>query len=306
MNNAVKKEPDGILVINKPSGMTSHDVVNRVRRLYGTRVVGHAGTLDPMATGVLVLLLGRAAKASEYALAGKKRYTAHLRLGIETDTEDITGEILKSHDVNVSDDEFHAVIPAFIGEIMQIPPMYSALKRGGKKLCDLAREGKTVEREARPITVFAIESARIGAVDFSLDVTCSAGTYIRTLCADIGAALGCGGTMAALERTEACGYSIADAHTLAELENMSLEERLALLLPTQTLFLELSAISLPEFYEKLFRSGCEIYFKKLKIKPPTVGTRMRVCGADGDFFALGEVREYPDGLAIKSLKLFRL
>ncbi len=306
MNNAIKKEPDGILVINKPSGFTSHDVVNRVRRLYGTRVVGHTGTLDPMATGVLVLLLGRAAKASEYAVAGKKRYTAHLRLGIETDTEDITGEILKSHEVNISNDEFDSVIPSFVGEIMQIPPMYSALKRDGKKLCDLAREGKTVEREARPITVFSIESQRIDDTDFCLDVICSAGTYIRTLCADIGAALGCGGTMAALQRTEACGYSLADSHTLAEIEDMSIEERLGLLLPTQTLFSALSAISLPAFFEKLFRSGCEIYFKKLKTAPLPLGTRMRVCGENGDFFALGEVREYPDGIAIKSLKIFRL
>lgn len=306
MNNAVKKEPAGILVVNKPSGMTSHDVVNRIRRLYGTRAVGHAGTLDPMATGVLVLLLGRAAKASEYAVSGKKRYTARLRLGLETDTEDVTGEIIKSHAVNVSQDEFDAVLPSFIGDIMQIPPMYSALKRGGRKLCDLAREGKVIEREARPITVFSIDAERIDDTDYVLDVACSAGTYIRTLCADIGAALGCGAAMAALERTKACGYSLSDAHTLDELGEMTADERLSLLLPTETLFSSLSKVSLEPFYEKLFRSGCEIYFKKLRLSPPDVGTRLRVCDSKGEFFALGEVRDYPDGIAIKSLKLFRL
>lgn len=306
MNNNVRIEPDGILIINKPSGMTSHDVVNRVRRLFGTRTVGHAGTLDPMATGVLVLLIGRAAKACEYAVAGKKRYTARLRLGIETDTEDTTGEIIRSSEVNVSREDFDAALPSFIGNIMQIPPMYSALKRDGKKLCDLAREGKVIEREARPITVFSIEAEQIDGTDYTLYVACSAGTYIRTLCADIGAALGCGGAMAALERTEACGYSISDAHTLDELDKMTLEERLSLLLPTQTLFSSLPKLILEPFYEKLFRSGCEIYFKKLRIAPPEVGSRFRVCDHNGDFFALGEIRDYPDGIAIKSLKLFKL
>ncbi len=306
MNNTVRIEPDGILVINKPSGMTSHDVVNRVRRLFGTRAVGHTGTLDPMATGVLVLLLGRAAKACEYAVAGKKRYTARLRLGIETDTEDTTGEIIRSREVNVSREEFDAVLPSFIGDIMQIPPMYSALKRDGKKLCDLAREGKVIEREARPITVFSIDAEQIDGTDYTLYVACSAGTYIRTLCADIGASLGCGGAMAALERTEACGYSLADAHTLDKLNEMTLDERLSLLLPTETLFSSLPAIRLEAFYEKLFRSGCEIYFKKLRLSAPEIGARLRVCDSKGDFFALGEVRDYPDGIAIKSLKLFKL
>jgi tRNA pseudouridine55 synthase len=259
-----------------------------------------------MATGVLVLLLGRAAKACEYAVAGKKRYTARVRLGIETDTEDITGEIIRSAKVNVSREDFDAVLPSFIGDIMQIPPMYSALKRDGKKLCDLAREGKVIEREARPITVYSIKAEQIDGTDYTLDVTCSAGTYIRTLCADIGASLGCGGAMAALERTETCGYSLSDAHTLDKLNEISLDERLALLLPTETLFSSLNAVKLEPFYEKLFRSGCEIYFKKLRLIPPEVGTRLRVCDSKGEFFALGEVRDYPDGTAIKSLKLFKL
>ncbi len=306
MNETKSLAPDGVLVINKPSGMTSHDVVNRIRRLYGTKAVGHTGTLDPMATGVLVLLLGRAAKASEYAVASKKRYRARLRLGIETDTEDITGNILKTAPVDLDDDSMTSVTPSFIGDIMQVPPMYSALKRDGKKLCDLAREGKTIDREPRPITIYALHAEKITESDYELDVTCSAGTYIRTLCADIGAALGCGGTMAALERISACGFSIDDAQSLDSLDELSQEQRLSLLLPTETLFSELGTIRLPAFYEKLFRSGCEIYFKKLGKEPPNEGARLRICSENGEFFALGEVKNYPDGTAIKSLKLFKL
>ena len=158
----ITKEPCGVLIINKPEGPTSHDIVNKVRKLYSTKKVGHTGTLDPMATGVLVVLLGRAAKACEYSLSDRKKYTATLRLGIETDTEDTTGNILKEYAVEVGEAEVKAVLPSFTGKIKQIPPMYSALKIGGKKLCDIAREGGTIEREAREIEVYSISAQQIG------------------------------------------------------------------------------------------------------------------------------------------------
>ncbi len=299
-------EPCGVLIVNKPQGPTSHDIVNKVRRLYSTKKVGHTGTLDPMATGVLVVLIGRAAKACEYSLSDRKIYTATLRLGIETDTEDTTGNVITEYPVNVTENDVKEVLSAFRGKIKQIPPMYSALKVGGKKLCDIAREGGTVEREAREIEVYSISAEHIEGNDYRLEVECSAGTYIRTLCADIGKALGCGGAMATLERSAACGFPISEAHTLEEIEQLSIEERLALLRPVEEIFNELEAVMLPAFYEKLFRSGCEIYLKKAKLPEYPVATRLRVLDSKGGFFALGEVREYENGLAVKSIKLFVL
>ena len=299
-------EPCGVLIVNKPQGPTSHDIVNKIRRLYSTKKVGHTGTLDPMATGVLVVLIGRAAKACEYSLTDRKKYTATLRLGIETDTEDTTGNVLKEYPVNATEADVKATIESFKGKIKQIPPMYSALKVGGKKLCDIARVGGSVEREAREIEVYSISAEHIEGNDYKLEVECSAGTYIRTLCADIGNALGCGGAMATLERSAACGFSISEAHTVEEIEALTVEERLALLRPVEEIFNELDAVRLPVFYEKLFRSGCEIYLKKAKLPEHPIGTRLRVLDSKGGFFALGEVREYENGLAVKSIKLFVL
>lgn len=299
-------EPFGVLIINKPEGPTSHDIVNKVRRLYSTKKVGHTGTLDPMATGVLVVLIGRAAKACEYSLSDRKKYTATLCLGLETDTEDTTGNVLNEYPVNVSEEDVKSVLSSFTGKIKQIPPMYSALKIGGKKLCDIAREGGTVEREAREIEIYSISAEHISGNDYRLEVECSAGTYIRTLCADIGKALGCGGAMASLERSAACGFNIDAAHTIDEIEQLSVEERLALLRPVEEIFYELEAVKLPAFYEKLFRSGCEIYLKKAKLPELPEGTRLRVLDSKGNFFALGEVKAYENGLAVKSIKLFVL
>ena len=298
--------PGGVLAVHKGEGMTSHDVVNRIRRLYGTKRVGHAGTLDPMATGVLVVLVGRAAKACEYISSDKKAYRALLRLGITTDTEDITGEVLSECSDIPSAGQVDAACRAFVGEIKQIPPMYSALKVGGQKLYDLARQGVVIEREARDITIYSLScEATERADEFLLDVECSGGTYIRTLCADIGAVLGCGGVMAALERREACGISIGECATLDSLEEMSDAERQERLLPVERLFSELSAVRLPEFFEKLFRSGCPIYQKKIKTAFE-VGSRVRVCDVNGNFFALGEVVETNEGSAVKSVKIFEL
>ena len=298
--------PGGVLAIHKGEGMTSHDVVNKVRRLYNTKRVGHAGTLDPLATGVLVVLVGRAAKACEYISSDRKTYRATLRLGLTTDTEDVTGEVLTKSE-NIPDaDAVEAVCREFVGELKQIPPMYSALKVNGQKLYDLARQGVTVEREARDITVFALECEATDVDgDYILTVTCSGGTYIRTLCADIGAKLGCGGVMATLERAEACGISLDECHTIDELEKMGENERQALLLPTERLFDDLKAVKLPAFFEKLFRDGCPIYQKKIKTHYP-VGSRVKICSENGKFFALGSVVEREEGTAIKSVKIFEL
>lgn len=298
--------PGGILPIYKPAGITSHDVVNRIRRLYGTKRVGHAGTLDPMATGVLVVLVGRAAKACEYISSDRKGYRAGMRLGITTDTEDTTGEILTKSENVPAFDEVAAACAELVGKIKQIPPMYSALKVNGQKLYDLARQGVTIEREAREIEVFSLECQPTeSAADYILDVQCSGGTYIRTLCADIGARLGCGASMSALERTEACGISLSECHTLDEIEGIGEDERDCLLLPTERLFGELEIVKLPAFFEKLFRDGCPIYQRKIKtdIRP---GTRVRIANEKGEFFALGEVVAKDAETVIKSVKIFEL
>jgi len=296
-------EPSGVLIVNKHAGVTSHDIVFKVRRLFGTKKVGHTGTLDPMATGVLVVLVGRAAKAAEYLVSDSKRYRATLKLGVTTDTEDTTGEVLTSTDVIPTSDKVIAAALSFLGEYDQVPPMYSALKIGGKKLCDLARQGVTVEREARRVTIHDIKCDPTDERElYTLDVACSSGTYIRTLCADIGAKLGCGGAMATLLRVETGGFSIDRSVTVAELEEMSAEQRIARLIPTESLFAVLPEVKLPEFYEKLSRSGCEIYQKKIGTHH-AVGERVRLSGKGG-FFALGEVREYDGGSAIKAIKQF--
>ena len=299
-------EASGVLIINKPEGMTSHDVVGKIRRLFSTRRVGHTGTLDPMATGVLVILIGRAAKAAEYLSCDEKGYLATLRLGEVYDTEDVTGELISSTDALPNEQAVYDAIKRFQGEIMQIPPMYSALKVDGKKLCDLARKGIEIERKARPITIHNIEATpKALPRDYMLNVKCSAGTYIRTLCADIGSSLGCGGAMASLCRTLAGGFTIENAHTLESIEALTPEERVSLLMPTESLFYDLKAIRLPEFYERLSRNGCEIYLKKINASL-ALGQRIRLCSQNGNFYALGEVRDFDGKLAIKTIKLFEL
>ena len=306
MSEIIKNEPCGVIVVNKHKGVTSHDIVNKIRRLYGTKRVGHTGTLDPLATGVLVVLVGRAAKASEYLVCDSKKYRATLRLGLTSDSEDITGNILTESDDIPSFDEVKKTCEKFVGSIKQIPPMYSALKVDGKKLVDLARAGQTVERQARDITVFSIEITPTDVkTDYILDVHCSSGTYIRTLCADIGASLDCGGLMAELERREAGGFDLEKSYTVDEIEAMSEEERIALLVPTEQLFESLREVRLESFYEKLSRNGCEIYQKKAKTDF-AIGERVRMLTKDGCFYALGEVREYEAGTAIKAIKLFDL
>lgn len=304
--SAPQAEPCGILLINKHAGATSHDIVYKVRRALHTRRVGHTGTLDPMATGVLVVLVGRAAKACEYVSHDRKVYRATLRLGITTDTEDTTGTVLTTCDTLPSSDQVTEACRRFVGKIRQIPPMYSALKVDGQKLCDLARKGVEVERAAREIEIYSLScQATDSPAEYMLTVDCSGGTYIRTLCADIGAALGCGGVMADLNREQTGGFALADCITTAELEAMDDAQRLSRLLPVEVLFSELPAVSLPDFYMRLCRNGCEIYQSKLRTDF-ALGTRLRICDAQGHFFALGEVRDYESGTAIAMIKLFEL
>lgn len=300
-------DADGVLLVHKHAGVTSHDVVNRIRRLYGTKKVGHTGTLDPMATGVLVVLLGRAAKACEYLTCDRKHYRATLRLGVTTDTEDTTGTVLLSTDRIPAFSEIEAILPDFRGKIQQIPPMYSALKVDGQKLVDLARRGITVERQPREIEIFSLDAAPTDdPCEITLDVVCSGGTYIRTLCADLGARLGCGGAMASLCRLAVSNFCLDDAHTLAELEEMTDTERRALLIPTERLFASLPTVRLGAFHEKLIRSGCAVSAVKLRLSLP-IGTRVRILTQDGGFFALGEILQAPaQGVALRAIKTFAL
>ncbi|NLB15897.1 MAG: tRNA pseudouridine(55) synthase TruB, partial [Clostridiales bacterium] len=213
----------GIVVLDKPEGLTSMDCVNYARRLYRTQQVGHTGTLDPLATGVLVMLVGRAVKVCEYTSGERKRYLARLRLGIKTDSEDISGEIISRYDGDLPGiDAVRAASEKFVGEYDQIPPMYSAISHKGKRLYELAREGIEIERRPRRVEVYKITvNPTDSPSDFDIDILCSGGTYIRTLCGDIGEALGCGGTMAALRRTGAGSFGIDEADTIEALVTMT-------------------------------------------------------------------------------------
>ncbi len=216
---------DGILIIDKPSGLTSHDVVNRVRRATKLRQVGHAGTLDPMATGVLVVCLGQATRVSEYLLGHDKAYRATIRLGIETNTYDADGAVVATYEANVDRAEVERSLTHFVGEIHQVPPMYSAIKREGQKLYELARQGIEIEREARSVVVRSIELCSYQAPDATIDVRCSAGTYIRSIAHDLGALLGTGGHLIELRRTAAGPFTVDRAITLGAFEAAAREDR---------------------------------------------------------------------------------
>lgn len=298
-------EASGILCVNKPIGFTSHDVVNKLRRLYNTKKVGHTGTLDPMATGVLIVLIGRAVKASEYLMSQKKAYVAGLKLGLTSDTEDISGKILTRSDDLPSKDEVFAACREFVGEIMQIPPMYSALKVNGKKLVDIARSGETIEREARPINVHRLDCECVNeeSGDYLLSVECSKGTYIRTICADIGSRLGCGGLMSSLERRENCGFSINESHTLSEIESLSIEERNSLLIPIEKAFFDYTRLDLVPFYANLAKNGVKLFASKVAAGA-TLGEKFTLY-EDGTFFAIAEAVTNADGeTVIRVMKQF--
>jgi tRNA pseudouridine55 synthase len=211
---------DGILVVNKPQGWTSHDVVGHIRRLTHQKRVGHAGTLDPMATGVLLVCLGRATRVAEYLMDSDKTYRAVVRLGVETDTFDANGQVVATHPVNVDESDLRTALARFVGAIDQVPPMYSALKRDGKPLYRLARRGIEVERKPRRITIYDITLRAWQSPDATIDVCCSPGTYIRSLAHDIGAVLGCGAHLAALTRLASGSFRLEEAVTLEDLEGL--------------------------------------------------------------------------------------
>ena len=292
----------GLVLVNKEAGVTSQTVVNRVKRLFGAAKAGHTGTLDPMATGVLPVLVGRAVKANDFILSAEKHYRAELLLGRDTDTEDVTGATLAESDDIPDESTVQATVSRFVGEQMQIPPMYSAIRVGGRRLMEIAREGKTIEREGRPITVYSLTATRLSCRVYALDVHCSKGTYIRTLCADIGRALGCFGCMQALMRTETAGFSLAACHTLAEYEAMTEEKRLAAVIPTEALFPLAPRVELPAFFARLAHNGLPIYLRKIGRTDP-LGSYIRLYDG-GVFFALGEVREEEEGLAVRPIRQF--
>ena len=274
---------NGIIIIDKPSGWTSMDVCAKLRGILHTKKVGHAGTLDPMATGVLPVFVGQATRAVSFAESGQKEYVAGLKLGLVTNTQDTSGETLGTHPASVTRTELEAVLPRFTGEIEQIPPMYSAIKIGGKKLYELARRGEEVERKSRPVTIYELEVVEQTAPDaFTLRIRCSKGTYVRTLCHDIGRALGCGGCMSALRRTMAAGFTLADAVTL---ERVQLEgERL--LQPVDSLFRAYPAYHIrTERAEALCRNGNPL-------APPDAPADglYRVYGRDGTFLCLSRAQ----------------
>ena len=244
---------DGIVIVDKPQGWTSQDVVSKLRGVLHTKRIGHGGTLDPMATGVLPVFVGRATRAVEFFEHAEKTYETVLRLGITTDTEDTSGNILEEKQVSVTKTQILAVLEQFRGEIQQIPPMYSAIKINGQKLCDLARKGKEVERKSRSITIFALDFLGMEGNDIRLRVHCSKGTYIRTLCKDIGAALGCGGCMAELRRIAAGSYTIEEAVPLTEL--VASENPAAFLWGVDTMFSQYPEVILTEKQALRTRNG---------------------------------------------------
>ncbi len=244
---------NGIVIIDKPQGWTSQDVTARLRRVFNTRRIGHGGTLDPMATGVLPVFVGRATRGVEFFEHAEKTYEAVLQLGLTTDTEDTSGTVLTQQEVCISEADFLGILPQFRGEIMQIPPMYSALKINGQKLVDLARKGRTVERQPRPITIHELQLLEFTGDTARLRVRCSKGTYIRTLCKDIGEALGCGGCMAALRRVTAGEYTIEESvplQTLLDCENPEQYLR-----AVDTMFRNHPAVTLTPKQEKRCRNG---------------------------------------------------
>jgi len=279
---------NGIILIDKPQDWTSHDVVGKLRRLLKERRIGHSGTLDPMATGLLVVFVGRATRAVEFAESDEKQYIAGLRLGVETDTQDITGTVLKECSCHVTEAQLKAVLPRFMGEISQLPPMYSALKVNGQKLYDIARKGGEVERKPRKITIHAldvIDNSHLEQGDYCLDVTCSKGTYIRTLCQDIGEALGVGGTMSSLRRIRAGGFHLRDALTIEQVAQAAEEGRAEeLLQPVDSLFAEHEKLTLTDKQTKRTLVGGQF-----SVSVPD-GT-YRFYAPDGAFLALGKVEQ---------------
>lgn len=297
---------NGVLAINKSAGFTSHDVVNCVRKLYRTKKVGHAGTLDPMATGVLPILVGNAVKASQFVADSHKVYRARMRLGLLTDTEDITGRVVKTDPNRPTLFELQKAAQGFVGTYYQVPPMYSALKVGGKKLYELARQNQVVERTARPVTIHSASVSPTEDPDeFWVEVSCSKGTYIRTFLVDLAQRCSALATMTALERTYCGGFGLEQSYTLDRLRQMEDPQQLsAFLVPTQALFSHLPQVRLPAFYYRLAQNGQPIYASRARLSLPDVGELLQLCSPEGEFFALAQVQDSQEGLCACVLKQF--
>lgn len=284
----------GIILIDKPEGMTSFVAAARVRRLTGVKKTGHTGTLDPMATGVLPVMLGGATRFCELLPSHDKAYIATLRLGTVTDTLDITGEVLETHEVTAKKSDFEAVLCRFVGTIEQVPPMYSAISQNGVRLYKLARQGIEVERESRTVT---ISQARLLDCDeengeYTIEVECSSGTYIRSLVNDIGEMLGCGAVMTALRRTKANGFPIDECITLEELESLcktgELESRV---IPTEKALDAYRFVSVTAPQAQRFRNGGELNLDRIHLSEPVEGELVGINTPEGEFLGMGEVAQ---------------
>ena len=275
---------NGILVIDKSAGWTSQDVAAKLRGVFHERRVGHGGTLDPMATGVLPIFIGRATRAAESLESAEKEYVAGLRLGVVTDTQDTSGNILETHPVAVTREEVQAALRQFLGPIEQIPPMYSAIKINGQKLYELARRGQEVERKPRSITIHELELLEGADADYLLRVRCSKGTYVRTLCHDLGRALGCGGCMSSLRRTRAGSFTLSQAVTMQQVLNFAAEQApQALLMPVDAVFSMHPPLIVTMGQAAKLKNGAQI--KDWQFRPGTY----RVYAEDGEFLLLGRV-----------------
>ena len=285
---------NGIILIDKPQDWTSHDVVAKLRGILHERRIGHSGTLDPLATGLLVVFVGRATRAVEFAEADSKEYIAGLRPGLSTDTQDISGNVIAECSDLPDEGAVRRAVNSFVGDIEQIPPMYSAIKIGGKKLYELARKGQSVERAPRKITVSSIEIIGREGGDYLLKIACSKGTYVRTLCNDIGASLGCGACMSSLRRISAGAFSVESAHSIDEVENAANEGQLVdITLPVDTLFLALPELKVPESTANRLKTGNII-------KISAADGDYRVYSDSGEFLLVGKV----ENGKLKTIKSF--
>ena len=279
----------GMINVYKEKGFTSHDVVAKLRGICKQKKIGHTGTLDPDAVGVLPVCLGCATRLCDMLTEKDKEYVAVLRLGVTTDTQDITGKVLAEKEVTESVEKVREVISSFEGEQLQIPPMYSALKVNGKKLYELAREGKEIERKARPIVVHEIEILSENMPEFTIRVKCSKGTYIRTICHDIGQKLSCGGAMVSLKRTKVGNFGIEDSYTLSRIEDMAKEGRLCeILLPVEKVFEKLAEIRVKEETMKALLNGNQLRREDfLSLSEEALkAEEVRVYGSDGRFYGV--------------------
>ena len=282
---------NGIINIYKEAGFTSFDVVAKLRGITGQRKIGHTGTLDPDATGVLPVVLGNATKLVDMLTDKEKEYVAEFLLGKTTDTQDISGTVLTESEVSCSTEDVRDAIESFVGDIMQVPPMYSALKVDGKRLYELAREGKTVERKSRPVKIISISDIRIDVPNVSMRVRCSKGTYIRTLCHDIGEKLGCGAVMTSLERTASGMHDLSTALKLSEIQELKDSGKLKeAVIPVDTVFAEYASVKLSGEMLRVALNGNMLEKKDIEMLISGDGSRdkLRVYKDSGEFFALYE------------------